>query len=160
MSKLGITTTYKDLEHGSREALERSAHMVPDKVCISFKEERITYRQLNEKSECLAAGLEDIGIRKGDRVSMYMSSCLEFYIAFYALQKVGAIIAWANPVYRTQELTFILNNSQAKAIFVQKGKDGFDNFGLVHELRGNLPHLSTSFPWGEAEKECAVEDVL
>jgi fatty-acyl-CoA synthase len=163
MKKLGITTTYKDLERLSvGEALERSAQMVPDKVCIFFKEEHITYRQLNEKSELLAAGLQGIGVRKGDRVSMYMSSCLEFYIAFYALQKIGAILAWANPAYRTQELTFILNNSQAKAIFVQKGKEGFDNLGLVQELRGDLPHLShvISMGGGSGEGVVPFEDVL
>jgi fatty-acyl-CoA synthase len=163
MRKLGITTTYKDLEHlAVGETLERSAHMVPDKVCISFKEERVTYRQLDERSQLLAAGLQEIGIRKGDRVSIYMSSCPEFYIAFYALQKIGAIIAWANPAYRTQELTFILNNSQAKAIFVQKGKDGFDNFGLVQELRGDLPHLAyvIAMGGGGGEGVYAFEDVL
>jgi acyl-coenzyme A synthetase/AMP-(fatty) acid ligase len=163
MNKLGITTTYKDLEHLSvGDALERSAAMVPDKVCIFFKEERITYRQLNERSTALAAGLQDMGIRKGDRVSMYMSSCLEFYIAFYALQKIGAIVAWANPAYRTQELTFILNNSQAKAIFVQKGKEGFDNFGLVQELRGALPHLShvISMGGGSGEGVVPFEDMF
>ena len=163
MSKLGVTTTYEQLEHLSvGEALERSAAMVPDKVCIFFKEERITYRQLNEQSTALAAGLQDMGIRKRDRVSMYMSSCLEFYIAFYALQKIGAIIAWANPAYRTQELTFILNNSQAKAIFVQKGKEGFDNFGLVQELRGALPHLShvISMGGGSGEGVVPFEDMF
>jgi len=163
MKKLGVTTTYRDLEHLSvGEALERSAHMVPDKVCVFFKDERITYKQLNEDSTALAAGLQDVGIKRGDRVSMYMSSCLEFYIAFYALQKIGAIIAWANPVYRTKELTFILNNSEAKAILVQKGKDGFDNFGLVQELRGDLPHLShvISIGGGSGEGVLPFEDLL
>ena len=163
MGKLGVTTTYKDLEHlAVGETLERSAHMVPDKVCISFKEERVTYRQLNEQSQFLAAGLEEIGIRKGDRVSIYMSNCPELYIAFYAVQKMGAIVAWTNPTYRTQELTFILNNSQAKAIFVQKAKDSFDNFGLVQELRGDLPHLSyvIATGGGSGEGVFAFEDVL
>jgi fatty-acyl-CoA synthase len=163
MGKLGITTTYQDIESlAVGEALQRSAHIAPDKVCISFKGERITYRELHEQSNFLAAGLQDIGIRKGDRVSIYMSNCPELYVAFYALQKVGAIVAWANPAYRTQELTFILNNSQAKAIFVQKGKNGFDNFGLVHELRGNLLHLSyvITIGGGDGEGVFAFEDVL
>jgi fatty-acyl-CoA synthase len=163
MRKLDVTTTFKDLEHLTvGGALERSANMVPDKVCISFKEDRVTYRQLNEQSQILAAGLQEIGIRKGDRVSIYMSNCPELYIAFYALQKMGAIVAWANPAYRTQELTFILNNSQARAIFVQKAKDGFDNFGLVQELRGDLPHLSyvIAIGGGSGEGVFAFEDVL
>jgi acyl-CoA synthetase (AMP-forming)/AMP-acid ligase II len=142
MGKLGVTTTYKDLEHlAVGETLERSANIVPEKVCISFKQNRITYKILDEQSSALAAGLQGTGIEKGDRVAIYMSSCPELFVAFYALQKIGAIVAWANSAYKTHELTFILTDSQAKAVFVQKGKDGADNFGLVQEIRSGIPHF-------------------
>ena len=101
----------------------------------------MTYRELDEQSNALASSLQNMGIEKGDRVAIYMSSCPELYVAFYALQKIGVITAWVNAAYRTQELTFILNNSGAKAVFVQKGKDDSDNFTLLQNLRGNLPHL-------------------
>jgi acyl-CoA synthetase (AMP-forming)/AMP-acid ligase II len=154
MGKLGITTTYKDVENlAVGEVLERSAEIVPNKVCISFKEDRITYRELNAQTNAIAASLQEMGISKGDRVAIYMSPCPELYIAFYALQKIGAIVAWANPAYKTQELTFILSNSQARAVFVQKGKNGFDNFGLVQELRPNLPHLSHVISIGGGQGE-------
>jgi len=163
MGKLGVTTTYKDLEHlAVGETLERSASIVPEKVCISFKQRRVTYRQLNEQSNALATSLQEIGVSKGDRVAIYMSSCPELYVAFYALQKIGAIVAWINSVYKTHELTFILSNSQAKAVFVQKGRNGSDNFGLVQELRGDLPHLShvISIGGGSGEEVFAYEDLL
>ncbi|MGD0237349.1 MAG: class I adenylate-forming enzyme family protein [Syntrophorhabdales bacterium] len=143
MGNLGSTTRYEDIEHlAVGAALERSAAMVPQKVCVFFKEQTVTYRQLDEQSTALAASLQETGIEKGDRVAIYMFNRPEFYITFYALQKVGAIVAWINPGYRTHELSFILNNSQAKAIFVEKGTEGFDNFGLVQELRNNLSFLS------------------
>ena len=143
MEKLGVTTTYKDLEHlAVGAALERSAAMVPQKVCVVFRGHALTYRQLDEQSSTLAASLQETGIEKGDRVAVYMFNRPEFYITFYALQKIGAIVTWINPGYRTHELSFILNNSQAKAIFVEKGTEGFDNFGLVQELRNNLSFLS------------------
>ena len=163
MSKLGVTTTYKDLEHlAVGETLERSANIVPEKVCISFKQDRITYKRLDEQSTALAASLQQIGIRKGERVAIYMSSCPELYIAFFALQKIGAIIAWVNSAYKTHELTFILNNSQARAVFVRKGKDSSDNFGLVQELRGTIPHLSyvISIGGGDGEGVFSFEDML
>lgn len=143
MGKLGVTTTYKDLAHLSvGETLERSANIAPEKICISFKQDRVTYKSLDEQSTALAASLQEIGIKKGERVAIYLSNSPELYIAFFALQKIGAITAWVNSAYRTRELTFILNNSQARAVFVQTGKDGFDNFGLVQEVRGSIPHLS------------------
>ncbi len=143
MATNGITTTYEEIEHlNVGEVLKRSAQMVPHKVCVFFKDRTLTYRQLDEQSTALAASLQSTGIAKGDRVAVFMFNSPELYVAFYALQKIGAIVAWVNPGYRTHELSFILNNSQAKAIFVEKGKEGFDNFGLVEELRSNLPHLS------------------
>ena len=149
MGSPGSTTNYEDIEHLSvGEVLQRSAHMVPEKVCVFFKDQTLTYRQLDEQSTALAASLQETGVAKGDRVAIYMFNRLEFYITFYALQKIGAIVAWVNPGYRSHELTFILGNSQAKAIFVEKGKEGFDNFGLVQELRNSLPHLASVISLG------------
>ena len=163
MGRLGITATYSDVANlAVGEILERSAKIVPNKVCISFKGERVTYQTLNEQSNALAATLQEIGILKGDRVAIYMSSCPELFIAFYALQKIGAIVAWANSAYKTHELTFILTNSQAKAVFVQKGKDGADNFGLIEEIKSGIPHLSfvISIGGGEGEGVLSFEDML
>ncbi len=163
MGRLGVITTYKDVEHlAVGEALERSAAVVPQKVCISFKQNRLTYKKLNEESTALAASLQGIGLTKGDRVGIYMSNCPELYIAFYALQKIGAIVAWINAAYKTHELTFILNNSQARAVFVQKGENGSDNFGLVQKLRTQMPHLSLviSIGGGEGEGVFSFDDML
>jgi len=163
MGKLGVTTTYKDLEYlAVGESLERSANIVPGKVCVSFKQDRITYERLDEQSTAVAASLQEIGIRKGERVALYLSNCLELYIAFFALQKIGAVIAWVNSAYKINELTFILNNSQARAVFVQKGKVGSDNFGLVQELRDGTAHLSyvISIGGGDGEGVFSFEDML
>jgi len=163
MEKLGVTTTYKDVENLTvGAALERSAQIVPNKVCVFFKDQGMTYKVLNQQSNALAASLQKMGIEKGDRVAIYMSNCPELYIAFYALQKIGAIIAWVNAAYKTHELTFILSNSQAKAVFVQKGKDDSDNFTLIQRLRGNLPDLFSVIVLGEGQGDGIVtfEDAL
>jgi fatty-acyl-CoA synthase len=163
MAKLGVTTTYKDVENLTvGEALERSAQIVPNKVCVFFKDQGMTYKGLNQQSNALATSLQKMGIEKGDRVAIYMSNCPELYIAFYALQKIGAIIAWVNAAYKTHELTFILGNSQAKAVFVQKGKDDSDNFTLIQRLRGNLPDHFSVIALGEGQGDGIVtfEDAL
>jgi len=163
MGKLGITTTYEDVKNLSvGETLERSAEIVPHKVCVFFKDDRLTYNELNQQSNALAVSLQKMGIEKGDRVSIYMSSCPEFFIAFYALQKIGTIVAWANPAYRSEELRFILSNSQAKAVFVQKGDGDSDNLALIQSLRGSLPDLSHVIALGAGlgDEVIAFEDAL
>ena len=163
MGKHGITTTYKDVENLSvGETLERSAEIVPHKVCVFYKDDHLTYNDLNQQSNALAASLQRMGIEKGDRVSMYMSSCPQFYIIFYALQKIGAIVAWANPAYKSQELRFILSNSQAKAVFVQKGGADSDNLAIVQSLQSNLPDLTyiIALGAGRGDEVILFEDVL
>ena len=163
MGNFGVITTYKDVESLSvGQALERSARIVPEKVCVFFEGREMTYRELNQQSNALASGLQKMGIEKGDRVAIYMSSCPELYIAFYALQKIGAIIAWVNAAYRTQEVMFILGNSQAKVVFVQKGKDDSDNLTLIQNLRARLPDLShvIALGGGQGSGVVAFEDAV
>jgi len=163
MKKLGVTTTYKDVEHlAVGETLARSASIVPDQIAISFRQELITYKALDAQSTALAASLQEIGITKGDRVAIYLPSCPQLYTAFFALQKIGAIVAWINAAYKTHELRFILNNSQAKAIFVQNRSPRSDNFRLVEELRGGIPHLSHVITVGEGDANAALllEDLV
>jgi fatty-acyl-CoA synthase len=163
MGNQHATTRYEDIENLAVGAcLKRSAVMVPQKVCVFFKDKSLTYKQLDEESDGLAASLQESGITKGDRVAVYMFNRPELYLVFYALQKIAAVVTWINPGYRSHELSFILNNSQAKAIFVEKGKEGFDNFALVKELEKDLPYLSyiVSLGGGYGEKVLPFEEML
>jgi len=163
VEKLGVMTSYKDVEElNVGELLERSSAISPDRIAVLFKDKRITYRELNEESERLAGSLQEIGVRKGDRVSIYIGNCIELYVAFYALQKIGAVVAWANAAYKSQELTFILKNSQAKAIFIHKEKNDFDYLAFVQGLRDQLPHLSSiiSIGGGQGEGVWSYEDLV
>lgn len=63
MTKLGVTTTYEDLESLSvGQALERSVQIVPEKVCVFFKDRTMTYKELDRQSNVLASSLQTMGI--------------------------------------------------------------------------------------------------
>ena len=80
--------------------------MVPDKTALVDGERRMTYKELDDMTDTLAAGLSELGFKKGDRVAIYMKSSLEFVVAFYALQKLGIIVAWVNAQYRKADARF------------------------------------------------------
>ena len=65
--------------------LEQGAQDVPDKVAVVDGDRRLTYRQLNDMSDALASGFQELGFKKGDRIAIYMKSSVEFITAFYAL---------------------------------------------------------------------------
>jgi acyl-CoA synthetase (AMP-forming)/AMP-acid ligase II len=123
------------------QVLERSAAQVPDKIAVVDGDQRKTYRELNAITDALAAALADIGLRKGDRAAIYMKNSFELTVAFYALQKLGVIAVWVNAIYRRNESEFILNNSEARAVFIFSEWNGHNYLDNILKIKKNSPTL-------------------
>jgi len=91
--------------------LERSAERFPNHTCTIFKGAEITYKEMNDISDRLAAGLYGLGIKKGDRVGLFMPNTPQFVMAYYALMKIGAIIVATNPLYTEREIIHQVNDA-------------------------------------------------
>ncbi len=131
------------------QLLERGAAQVPDKTAVIDGIRRKTYSELNSMADALAASLAEIGLKKGDRTAIYLPNSIEFMVAFYALQKLGVIVAWVNPIYRKTEAQFILHNSEARAVFIFSEWDGRNYRDDILNLRNELPNLELIFAVGE-----------
>ena len=129
--------------------LETGAKAVPKKIAVVYGNQRKTYQELNEMADALAASLSGLGFRKGDRVAVYMKSSIEFVTAFYALQKLGVIVAWVNPLYRKSEARFILSNSGARGVFVFREWGGYDYLDAISSIKDDLPALEHIIVAGE-----------
>ena len=135
------------------QVLERGAAQVPDKIAVIDGASRKTYGELNSMANALAVSLTEIGLKKGDRTAIYMPNSIEFMVAFYALQKLGIIVAWVNPIYRKTEAQFILQNSEARAVFIFSEWDGINYHNDILNLRNELPNLEFIFAVGESKNE-------
>lgn len=93
--------------------VESSAADYPDKPALVFKGHTITYRELNDLSDRLAAGLAAMGVSKGDRVSILMPNSPQFVIAFYGILKAGGTVVAANPIYTAGEIAHQVNDAGA-----------------------------------------------
>lgn len=131
------------------EILANGAASVPDKTAVVHGERRKTYQEMNTMAEALAASLLDLGYKKGDRVAIYMKSSIEFVTAFYALQKLGVVVAWINPLYRQSESEFILKNSGARGVIVFREWEGYDYLHAISAVKGRLPELDHVIVAGE-----------
>jgi hypothetical protein len=69
--------------------LEEDARKYPDHVAIIFKGGKITFRQLDELTDRMAAGLAKMGVKKGDRVAILMANCPQFIISYFGILKGG-----------------------------------------------------------------------
>ena len=93
-------------------------HSGKDAVISCHQGLRLTYADLRRRVEEVAAGLWGLGIRPGDRIGMWASSCVEWIYLQVATAKIGAILVNVNPAYRARDLAYILERSGIKAIFL------------------------------------------
>lgn len=97
---------------------EKSVARGPDDVAILFYETAISYQELHNDVCRLATWMhENAGIGKGDRVGIFSQNCPQYVVAFYAALRLGAVVVPINPMYVTEELEFIIQNSGLKLLF-------------------------------------------
>jgi long-chain acyl-CoA synthetase len=117
--------------------LELSANFFPEKTAVIFEDQKISYEKLHLSVNQLAAGMQKLGIQKGDRVALFMPNLPEFLMVYFASQKLGAIAVSLNVLLVKNEVKYILEDSGAKIVFV--GKDQAPQVPI--EALNNLEHL-------------------
>ena len=104
------------------EFLEQSARRFPDKTALVCDGQRWTYSQLEERANCLAHALGDEGVRRWDRVAIYLDNSVEAVLSVFAVLKAGGVFLVVNPSVKPEKLTYILNNSRATALITDLRK--------------------------------------
>ncbi len=96
--------------------LEQSAARSPGKVALVCGDRRLTYREIDEQANRLARALIAEGVRRWDRVAVYLENSPEAVIAIFAALKAGGIFLVVNPTTKADKLAYILNNCRAKVL--------------------------------------------
>ena len=101
--------------------LEVSARRRPDKPCLIYYDTRISFAEVLAEAQLLAGYLEKYcGVRKGDRVLLYMQNSPQFVIAYYAILRANAVVVPLNPMYLTQEFLRSARDSQSRVAIVSQ----------------------------------------
>lgn len=114
----GVPSEIKVPEIRLHDFLEQSARDFPDRPCTIFKGAEISYREMNELTDRLAAGLVELGVMKGDRVAIFMPNSPQFVIAFYGILKAGGVVVATNPLYTHREIKHQMKDSGAQIMLV------------------------------------------
>ena len=91
-----------------------SAKRYPDKAALVFFGSVLTYSELMQKAERLAAYLSQLGVKKGDRVVLNMQNCPQLIIAHWAILRANAVVVPVNPMNRAEELKHYVTDPDAK----------------------------------------------
>jgi long-chain acyl-CoA synthetase len=116
---------------------KNAAQQDGNKTFLVYGETKRTYGQFYDRVLKLGAGLSKLGIKQGDRVAMMLNNSIEFIEAYFAVISTGAAIVPLNIFLKSDEVTFILNNCECKALF-----SSADFKKVIENLKpGNIPSL-------------------
>lgn len=144
MDPATVRKIYDDLsKHTVWSAMERTAKRLPTKTAVIDGDRRFTYAEVLSGANALVPGLRGLGLKKGSMVAVYVPNCAELVFLFYALQRIGVVVAWLNPNYRETEARFILENSGAEAVFLFDQWQGYAYLEGIAGLDGlsDLRHI-------------------
>ncbi len=112
--------------------LDDAVNRFPDNRFLEFLGKWWTYRDAADQVNRLALGLQRLGVRKGQRVGLFLPNTPYFVIAYYAILKVGAVVVNLNPLYTARELTHHINDSDTELVFTLDMKRLYEKLiGLV-----------------------------
>jgi len=119
--------------------LTESASRLPNRTCIVYQGRTFTYSELDELSSRFASALAALGLRKGDRVGVFMPNMPQFIISYFGILKAGGVVVTCSPLYKERELEFQLRDSGSSLVIAANDVvHGNDLYNSLEACRGRL----------------------
>ena len=100
--------------------LLHSARTLPDKVALVCAGQRLSYAEIDARSNALARSLAAGGVRRGDRVVIFGDNTVETVVSFWAVLKANAVVVIVNPLTKADKLAYLLNDCRPAAFISDK----------------------------------------
>jgi acyl-CoA synthetase (AMP-forming)/AMP-acid ligase II len=134
-----------------QQFLENSAARLPNKVALICDGKRLTYSEINQQADQLAVALTSLGIKRQDRVVIFMDNSAESVISLFGILKAGAIFIMVNATMKTKKLNYILKDSGARALITHANKariiyEALDGASALEHVLwvGSIPKLQAN----------------
>jgi long-chain acyl-CoA synthetase len=130
-----------------RELVQNQANKFEDKIFMYWEDTTISYSQLNDLTNKVGNLLYNLGIRKGDKVSVYLPNMPEYVYLYLGIPKIGAVTGPVNALFKAREVKFVINHSEAKIIVtIPKFME------VINEIKNELPLVERVIVIGEPVK--------
>ncbi|MBI5968388.1 MAG: AMP-binding protein, partial [Deltaproteobacteria bacterium] len=125
------------------QVLDEITERFPENVALIFKDQRISYKVLRERARALAKGFIALGIGRGDKVSIWAGNCPEWISTQLATAMVGVVLVPVNTRFRTNELEYILGQSDSTTLVMMDHFLNIDFSGMLLEI---CPEMESQSP--------------
>jgi long-chain acyl-CoA synthetase len=95
---------------------ERACEHFPDHTALIYLGERYGYREILNLIDRFATALHDLGVKKNDKVMIYIPNCPQFIIAYFGAQRIGAVPVPVSPIYTPHEVKYLITDAEAETI--------------------------------------------
>lgn len=102
------------------EWLRYYARKTPEKPAIIWYGRKISYAELDQRSDACAGFLASLGVGKGDPVALFMQNSPQYVIAHFGIQKLGAIVGPCSPLFKEKELNYQLQDMGARVVLAAR----------------------------------------
>ena len=141
---------------------ERAARRWGAREALAFQGRRWSFDEISAGVDRLARGLIGLGVTPGEKVALWMVNRPEFIEAMFAVIKVGAVLVPVNTRFRTDDVAYVLGQSDAATLIIAERSGPIDYLGMVRELVPSLaggaasearfPHLRRVISIGETPR--------
>jgi fatty-acyl-CoA synthase len=123
----------------------------PDRLAVVFREQgvRWTWRELQDEVDRFAAGLQTLGLKRGDRIGIWSPNRAEWVVTQFATARLGLILVNINPAYRLTELEHALRVSGCRAVVSAVQLKTSKYLEMLQTVRPNLPALQWIVQMGD-----------
>ncbi len=143
------------------DLLKKQAERFPDRLAVKFGEREITYAELDEMVNRLAYALFKMGVKKGDKVGLWLQNIPEWVVGWFAVPRIGGVVVPMDTWYKASEAEYILGHSESVAVITSERHGKIDFAKMLGEIRSNLPDLKNAIFVGNApEWGMSFEDAL
>ncbi len=101
------------------EVFDAATERDPGRTAVVFYGRNITFRELRDATDRMANAMAALGVKKGDRVALYLLNSPQFIIAYFGALKCGAAVTPISPVYTSHEARYQLTDSGARLVVCQ-----------------------------------------
>ena len=113
---------------------ERAARQWGPREALAFQGRRGTFAEVHARVDAMAKGLLSLGIAPGDKVALWMVNRPEWIDAMFAIIKIGAVLVPVNTRFRTEDMAYILAQSDAAAVLLAERSGPVDYLGMMREV--------------------------
>ncbi|KFM99729.1 (2,3-dihydroxybenzoyl)adenylate synthase [Bacillus clarus] len=141
------------------EMLKERAERHGNRIAVISGDTHVSYSELDEKVDRLAAGFLNLGIKQEDRVVLQLPNIIEFFEVCFALFRIGALPVFALPSHRSSEISYFCEFGEASAYIISDKALGFDYRKLAREVKEKVPTLQHVIVVGDAEEFVNISDL-